>query len=346
MLQLPCTLRISSLALAALGAFVVPAEAQRTARARLYNLIVLPGDARVSRVSALGAVAGSAGLTAFVWRQSTGLAPLAPLTGWDWSAALDVNRSGLVVGRSTTGSVSLATVWDTAGVPTSILVPGATSSFATAINNAGVVVGNSDLSQYGSGWVWDAVHGARSLSTLGLDPSCTAADVNESGQIVGGEPYGHAWRFDLASSTLTDLGTLGSGYYSEALGVNDRGHVVGMSMIYASDYTYTPFLWTPETGMKSLGTLAPAWTFLFAGAAWAVNDDDVVVGSMAVKTNHSHAFVWDHAYGMRDLNELVHGLGPYELEVAYDISNSGWIVGRAWDTSAGNAQVSFVLVPR
>lgn len=331
--------------LLACGVVGGPLGAQKAQRASYYRLFVLPGGAQAARVSPGGAVAGFDG-SAFAWRNTTGVVPLSPLAGWSQARAEDLNRAGLVVGSSFTGSTSLATVWDAAGVPMAIQVPGASSSGANAINRLGVVVGNSNLGPFGSAWVWDPLNGTRNLSTLGLDEDCTAADVNNRGQIVGGQPFGHAYRFELATQTKLDLGTLNGGSYSEAHGVNDLGHVVGRSMYQPGNFEYTPFFWSPGTGMQFLGTLAPPWQFLRQGGALAINEDDVVVGSMDVQPGHPHAFLWSRAYGMVDLNDLVRGLGPYELVEARDISNDGWIVVRAADTSAGNARVDCVLGPR
>jgi probable HAF family extracellular repeat protein len=69
------------------------------------------------------------------------------------------------------------------------------------------------------------------------------------------------------------------------------------------------------------------------------------VGESEIAVDHPHAFLWDGA-SMHDLNTLVRALGPYELRTANQISNRGWIVGAAADTSGGNARVGFALRPR
>ena len=315
------------------------AHAQRASPRALYELTILPGSGTTPEsVNRSGAVAGYGG---FVWTRAAGLVQLAPLAGWSWSMAEDIDDHGVVVGHSAAGSSYLATQWSASGAPQAIVVPGVQGSSATALNNAGLIVGTSNLGN----WAWDATSGARLLAPLGLPSDCYVTDVNGSGQMVGGQPYSHAWRFDLSASSLTYLGTLG-GLYSHANGVNDRGHVVGQSMTAFGYYEYAPFLWTPEEGMRWLGTLEPGWTFLFQGGANSVNDDDVVVGSMRVQGGRTHAFLWDRAYGMRDLNELVRQRGPYELQNAVSISDTGWITGRALDTSSNDAPVGFVLRPR
>lgn len=69
--------------------------------------------------------------------------------------------------------------------------------------------------------------------------------------------------------TITDLGTFvpSSGHASIAYAINNQGHVAG----YSNTVTGSPhaFLWTPEEGMKDLGSFFPA----------RMNDRDEVVGS-------------------------------------------------------------------
>ena len=266
---------------------------------------------------------------------------LAPLPGWSTSSAWDVNSHGSAIGYSWTPNTYQPTLWDASGTPQPISIPGSPSAIAVAINNAGLVVGRSGLGN----WAWDANNGGQLLAPLGLPSNCYVRDVNESGQLVGGQAYSYAWRFDLASSTLTYCGTL-SGLYSEANAVNNLGHVVGRSMSFNFGYDYLPFLWTPEEGMFGLGSIEAPYWFMVQGSANGVNDRDEVVGAIRVLGDRVHAFLWDRTYGMRDLNVLVRQRGPFELREGISISNTGWIVGKALDTSNNDAPVTFVLRPR
>jgi len=58
----------------------------------------------------------------------------------------------------------------------------------------------------------------------------------------------------LSNYAITDLGTLPGGAYSQALGVNDNGQVVGLSQ--TSSGAEHAFLYQPGTGMVDLGTLS------------------------------------------------------------------------------------------
>jgi len=323
-----------------------PLPAQQATHARPYELVVPPAPASnyLTGINRVGLAIGYSSL-AFAWRRSTGLVTLAPLPGWSESSAYDVDNVGMVVGASSVGSTFVATRWSATGSALEIAIPNATSSSARCMNNAGVVLGYATVAGQTEPWVWDAVHGARLLGALGLPDGCSVADINEAAQFTGGQAFGHAYRFDLGSSTFTSLGTLG-GAYSAGRDLNNRGHVVGWAMPWPGYFDQAPFRWTPEEGMQSLGTLAPPWEFLFQGAAHSVNDEGLVVGTIRVAQERSHAFLWDEANGMRDLNRLVSNRGPYELVSADHISNTGWMVARALDTSAGNAPLYVVLRPR
>lgn len=58
------------------------------------------------------------------------------------------------------------------------------SSGAAAINDMGQVVGTSDGVSFFRAFIWDSANGMRDLGDLGDGSSC-AADINNSGQVVG-----------------------------------------------------------------------------------------------------------------------------------------------------------------
>ena len=109
---------------------------------------------------------------------------------------------------------------------------------------------------------------------------------------------------------ITDLGTL-SGGFSEAFAINDRGQIVGRSMVKGG--IFHAFLW--ENGkMRDLGTLGGR-----ESSATDINDHGQVVGGGGPTT---HGFLW-HNGTMRDL-------GLFRPE---DINNRGQIVGTAYTKS-------------
>ena len=86
------------------------------------------------------------------------------------------------------------------------------------------------------------------------------------------------------------------------------------------------FLWTPESGMVSLGTLGGAPT-----VAFEINDQGWVIGSAGSEFLEGTAFLWRPGIGMTALASLVDltETGFADLAVVSDINSLGQIVGAA-----------------
>jgi probable HAF family extracellular repeat protein len=112
------------------------------------------------------------------------------------------------------------------------VLPGDTGSVALAINAHGDVVGWSANSADTRAFVYTTAGGMVQLPSPSDRPRTVARDINDAGVVVGGAnkggtDLGHAvvW----SNGTVEDLGTLATGFYSEAYGVNNLGQVVGYS---------------------------------------------------------------------------------------------------------------------
>ena len=125
---------------------------------------------------------------------------------------------------------------------------------------------------------------------------------------------------------VQDLGTLGNDYRDVVTtGINDAGQVVGYSYDnngYAHAFLYDESA-TPK--MRDLGTLGGGSSYAFD-----INNAGQVVG-----TSSGHAFIYDSASGMKDLNDLLAADSgwPYSdwpITSAFAINSSGKIVVR-WD---------------
>jgi probable HAF family extracellular repeat protein len=130
---------------------------------------------------------------------------------------------------------------------------------------------------------------------------------------------------------VQDLGTLGENYrYSRAQGINDSGQVVGYSL--TNDGSYHAFLYDSADSttqrMQDLGTFGGSYSY-----AYDINDSGQVVGMAQTSIynewygdSESHAFLYDSANGMKDLNDLTPEDSGWTLGQATAINSSGEIV--------------------
>ena len=344
-----CVHATTFLAVLALTASLAEAQRARPKRLPRYELHVIepfqPGATATSSaasVNDLGQVTGystAPGERAYLWSLATGAVDLGERPSALVSGGRDVNLFGAVAGSSGT-----ATLWTGVGSMIPIAAPpGTYAPFAFGLNDVGRVVGHASVSSnLTAAWVWDPLQGTRDLRNLGVPGAATATAINESNQIVGQRLIGNykAYRFDLDTGTLTDLGTLG-GPTSEALGINDLGDVVGSAR--NANYNTRPFLWTQAGGMQDLGSLGgQPYDF---GKATSIDSSGRVVGFSSTGTE-THAFLWDAVHGMRDLNALVDELGTFRLITANRIGNTGWIVGDGRESAPGSLPRAYVLRPR
>jgi probable HAF family extracellular repeat protein len=161
--------------------------------------------------------------------------------------------------------------------PASILdlgvLPGGTSSQAYAIGDDGTIVGFS----VGSGrraFRWTETGGMEDLGVLRAGSDSYAHAVNRHGQVVGYDNHANAW-YGASRALLWEPGQppvdlSGQDGY-QAFGINDLGHVVGLSVNGA-------WRWTPQGGLEPLAGLAscPGGE---CPAARDINDRGEIVGT-------------------------------------------------------------------
>lgn len=152
----------------------------------------------------------------------------------------------------------------------------------------------------------------RLLALAGLPPLLLSACFSES---PVGPAAGPSAGVLATGYTAVDLGTLG-GTWSEAYGINHRGHVVGQS----ATATGAPhaFVWK-EGVMTDLGTLDANYEVT---KAVAINRAGKVVGYSQTASGLHHAFAWK--------NGVLTDLGPYpgwNESYANDVNRSGQVLG-------------------
>ena len=114
--------------------------------------------------------------------------------------------------------------------------------------------------------------------------------INDRGQVVGSsyltaseERHAVLWE----GGKITDLGTLPSGDFSFAFGINNRGQVVGLSNSASGEAHAV--LW--ENGkMTDLGTLPGGEDF--SSFASGINNRGQVVGNSSTASGEFHAVLW------------------------------------------------------
>ncbi|MCC5787932.1 MAG: hypothetical protein JJU33_14655 [Phycisphaerales bacterium] len=272
---------------------------------------VLPrfaGSGFASDINDLGTTVGAARrgpdqpLRAFA---RTGDRPLStiPTLGGRQNAALGVNQPGMVVGWSETGNAQhrhAFVFFD--GRLRDLGTLGGRNSEANDINRGGSVVGWSELSEPPNstrdpqriGFVGHAFTGEL-MRLTGISPSSDswANAVSETNVIVGASEEGpsvlpvirprdvEAVLWSPNALTVRELGRLANtDNFSEAMGVNDRGMVVGRSgeLDHASgEMTTRAFLWRNGRMVDLNDLIAPnaGWRLQ---AATAVNNRGYIAG--------------------------------------------------------------------
>ncbi len=217
----------------------------------------------------------------FVWQDGE-MSPL-PTLGGNNGFATGVNNRGQVVGWAenavhdpTCNAPQVlqfrAVLWDTRRDRVQELppLPGDTVSAATAINDRGQVVGISGICDNAVGR-FSAAHAVLWEDGVVTDPGDLGGEtwntpmaINQQGEVVGfanlpgGDPgafNAHAFLWTEADG-MQDLGTLlPDDAFSQALGINGRGQVVGLS---CGGSGCRAFLWENDV-MTDLNTLVPGY---------------------------------------------------------------------------------------
>lgn len=290
---------------------------------------------------------------AFLWQPSTGMIDLGllPDLEYPWqtgaSEALGINNAGQVVGESTCGGYNCihAFLWEPGTGMIDLAVPwDIMRATARAINEAGQIVGYDTgpgcysrlCASHASLLLPDYID----FGTLpGIVEQSYAQDINSNVQVVGYSESNYDWvrRAFLwqANAGMVDLGTLPGGVSSEAIGINNVGHIVGWSEARQPGGGHEAFLWQEETGMTPLSGLFGPYT---PGEARGINDADQIVGVSYTAWGWQRAFFWQASNGMIDLGTLEGGFSE-----ARSINNRMQVVGQSMTANGETHAVLWTL---
>jgi probable HAF family extracellular repeat protein len=196
-------------------------------------------------------------------------------SGWQLSAAYNINTAGQIVGEGTLNGLGHAFLLSADGSTLTDLgtIDGSWAA-GWDINDGNVVVGSAyDASYVEYAFRWDSAGGRQILGHLDGDDSAMALGINSSGVIVGysylSSEYSEPTAMIYKDGEMIDLNTLidpASGWtLTWACGINDRGQIVGTG--YNASHEENTFLLTlvPEPGTlvllgcAGLSLLAYAW---------------------------------------------------------------------------------------
>lgn len=191
------------------------------------------------------------------------------------------------------------------------------------------------------------VYSLTDLGTLGGAAS-VARDINNLGEVVGWTNIGNGQRraFLYRDGTMTDLGTLVGGSYSEAMAINDNSQVVGFSGINAYGPQFREFMngfvWQEGT-MKALSAAYCPCSFnrrYGTSTAYGINDSGQAVGGTGTVRGESviHAARWQSPYNST-AQDIGAGAGDWEISRAFGINDAGQVVGD-FAPEAGNMGIA------
>lgn len=257
----------------------------------------------------------------FVWRD--GAMRELPTFGGTNGFATEVNDRGQVVGWAETPVHDptcnapqvlqfRAAIWDAQRGTMRQLrpLPGDSTSAATAINDSGEAVGISGdcdvaVGEFSANHAvfWDATGSPTPLPTLGGEAWHTPMDIDADGDVVGfsnptgitgGDFLPHAFFWTPREpSHITDIGVVDGDAFSEALGLNNRDQVVGVSC----GATCRGFLY--EGGMlHDLNELVSPSDSVVILSARHIDDEGVITGhAQDLRTGAVVPFVATPRYG-------------------------------------------------
>jgi len=237
--------------------------------------------------------------------------------------------------------------------------PGGLSSYATAVNNKGQVVGWAENGVHDPtcntsfqtlqfrAAIWQPDGTMQELPPLPGDSTSAATAINDLGQAVGisGDCF-IAVGFSSARHAVLwqkgvpmDLGNIGGDAWNTPTEIRNDGTIIGFANTAPGlAKSFVGFIWTPSSGMKSLGTLPGD----LRSEALGINDKGQIVGLSKGGRYGIRAVLWQNEK-LFDMNELTLPGSPFLL-FGNDIDPQGRVVGEAVDPNTGD-QPGYIATP-
>jgi probable HAF family extracellular repeat protein len=263
---------------------------------------------------ALGLPSAGNSCLPFSW-QNGAMTALATLGGNN-GAVNQINKNGEMAGLAETAAPDPACIapqvlqfkpvtWAGGKIHELVTLDADRDGAAFAINDNGQVAGASgQCSAFNSSilenlqplhallWQGDTVTDLGNLGGTGQGFGNLALNLNNKGQVVGqsdlsGDANFHAFLWTKASG-IEDLGTLTGDVNSVALGINDSGKIVGLSL--DANFDPHPYLWQNGV-MTNLNSLVPANGPLYLLVACSINSGGEIVGLAVTSTGEVHGYL-------------------------------------------------------
>ncbi len=274
---------------------------------------------------ALGLPAKGTTCVPFLWQ--AGVTTALPMLGGNNGTTHMINNAGQIAGMAenatmdpncpATGAQRLQfkpVIWVNGQVQELPTVGGDPDGSAFAINDNGQAVGASGSCTtfntiglvnfqplHALLWQAGSVTDLGTLGGTGHGQGILAAHINNKGQVVGnsdlaGDTNFHAFLWTEGTG-MQDLGTIPGDANSVAIGINDAGDVVGVSL----DAKFNPrsFFWRNGV-MSDLNSLAPADSPLFLITGCSINSLGQIIGIGVDSTGAFHGYLATPVNGEAD----------------------------------------------